>query len=437
MRRSRLLVFGFAIALPAILLVGAFVARATAGLSRSDLSLIAGVIELIQQDYVRPVDSDRLTQDTLKGLLSRLDPHSGYMDEQELREMDDEMSGKFGGIGVEIEDQSGIPMVISPIDGTPAANAGLQPGDRIISVDAKATDGMDATQVVRAIRGKAGSSVTLTILRGSDKPFDVTVTRSIIQVHTVTAKLEPNGFGYVRISQFGSDTQRDFKQSIAKLKQDAGGRLRGLVLDLRNDPGWLLQSAVEISGDFLDGGTVVSIHGRRSSDDQTFSAPAHGDLLAGTPVVVLINGASASASEIVSGALQDRHRATVIGTQSFGKGSVQTVIPLNGHGALRLTTALYYTPSGRSIQGDGISPDTVVEAPKDQQTGGATLMRESQLHGALTNPGPLGKSDSSAKSTSRRVGYSAPIKTELLGTPQDAQLQAALAHLERTVQSRL
>jgi carboxyl-terminal processing protease len=432
----------FALSLSAALLIAiagmSIGSGASAGLSPSDLALISSVVELVKQDYVHPIADDHLTEDALKGMLTRLDPHSAYLDEREYREVRDEMSGKFGGIGVEIEDQAGIPIVISPIDGTPAAEAGLQPGDKIVAVDGKGTDGMDATQVVNAVRGKPGSALTLTISRDTEKPFDVTLNRSIIQIHTVVSKLQPNGIGYLRISQFEEDTPRDLKQAITTLQQNAGGKLKGLVLDLRNDPGGLLNSAVEVSRDFLDGGTIVSVRGRNRSDDHVYNARSHGDLVPGTPIAVLINGASASASEIVTGALQDHHRATVLGTRSFGKGSVQSIIALNGHGALRLTTGLYYTPSGRSIQGDGIAPDVTVEAPKDEQVTGVMPLRESMLHGAFTNPGSLAKTNSGASENlaPQRKEYSAPIKTKIIGTPEDAQLQAALGYLARATAQR-
>jgi carboxyl-terminal processing protease len=438
MTRTPLLALGLSAALLIAIASMAIGSGGAAGLTPSDLALISSVVELVKQDYVHPIADDRLTQDALKGMLTRLDPHSAYLDEREYREVRDEMSGKFGGIGVEIEDQAGIPIVISPIDGTPAAEAGLQPGDRILAIDRKGTDGMDATQVVNTVRGKPGSTVTLTISRDTDKPFDVTLNRSIIQVHTVVSKLEPNGIGYLRISQFEENTPSDLKQAIATLQQNAGGKLKGLVLDLRNDPGGLVNSAVEVSKDFLDGGTIVSVRGRSRSDDQVYKARAHGDLVPGTPMAVLINGASASASEIVTGALQDHHRATVLGTRSFGKGSVQSIIALNGHGALRLTTGLYYTPSGRSIQGEGIAPDVAVDAPKDEQVTGTMPLRESMLHGAFTNPGPLAKTNGAASenTTQQREDDSAPIKTKLIGTPEDAQLQAALGYLARTTAQR-
>ena len=403
----------------------------------SDLALLAGVMELVHHDYVHPIDSDALTKDALKGMLNRLDPHSDYMDEQEFNQSQADITGRFGGLGMQVGEQDGVPKVISPIDGTPAAHAGLEPGDQIALVNHASTWGMNLSKVVSLLRGDPGSTVTLTIVRGKQEPFDVTLTREIIKVASVKSKLEPNGIGYIRISQFGGDTADGFRKAIGDLKADANGRLRGLVLDLRDDPGGLLSAAVDVAGDLLKGGSVVSIHGRQASDEQTFKAPANGDMLSGTPIVVLINGASASASEIVAGALQDRHRATVMGTQSFGKGSVQTIIPLKGHGAVRLTTALYYTPSGRSIQDEGIAPDVVVDAPKDQKISGGPLLRESALHGAFANPGPLNQSPDvrmapgSAPAAKTRSAYSAPIKAELIGKPDDAQLKAALVQLDR------
>ncbi len=352
----------------------------------SDLALLDGVIALVQREYVHPVSSGELTEDALKGMLTRLDPHSDYMNEQELKQSEGDIAGKFGGLGMEISEQDGVPKIISPIDGTPAAQAGLEPGDLIVQINHSSAQGIDLRKVVGLLRGDPGSTVTLTLLRGKSAPFDVTLTRQMIQVSSIKSKLEADGIGYIRISQFGGDTAANFKQAIDGLKKD-NGHLKGLVIDLRNDPGGLLSAAVDVAGDLLDGGTVVSIHGRNASEDHAFEAPANGDMLRGIPVAVLINGASASASEIVAGALQDRHRATVMGTQSFGKGSVQTIIPLNGHGALRLTTALYFTPSGRSIQDNGILPDVVVAAPKDQQISGALMIRESTLNGAFRESG--------------------------------------------------
>jgi len=402
------------------------------------------VIQLVERDYVHPVGPHELTKDALKGMLNRLDPHSDYMDEQEFKLARSDITGKFGGLGIQISQQNGVPKIISPIDGTPAARAGLQPGDLIVQVDGTSTHGTSLTKIVRVLRGKPGTKVTITIARGNEAPFDVTITRAIIQVDTVKSKMLENKIGYVRITRFGDATPRDFKRALADLKQKADGSLKGLVLDLRNDPGGLLSAAVDVAGEFLSGGTVVTIKGRRSADNHAYRVKNAGVMLPETPMVVLINGASASASEIVAGALQDRKRATVMGTQSFGKGSVQTIIPLNGHGALRMTTALYYTPGGRSIQGQGIKPDIVVDAPKDQQVAGGVMLRESALRGAFRNPGLLdNKSSASDKKGEDQKGedkketsiggkttYSPPIKTELIGTDNDAQLKAAVAHLE-------
>jgi carboxyl-terminal processing protease len=449
MPRSRLLVVGAVVAALGILPVA--VAKTgsrndpnNGRLNANDLALLGGVIELVQHDYVHAIGSEELTKDALKGMLNRLDPHSDYMDEQEFKETQADISGHFGGLGIQISSQNGVPKVIAPIDGTPADKAGLQPSDLIVAVNGESTQDMGLSKIVRLLRGEPGTKVTITVLRGTQEPFDVTITRQIIQVASVKSKLEPNNVGYVRITEFGENTVQDFRKAIAKLKQDAGGNLKGFVLDLRNDPGGLLSAAVAIGDDFINQGTIVSIHGRNPGDDHTYRA-TQGELMPNVPVVVLINGASASASEIVAGALQDTKRATVMGTQSFGKGSVQTVIPLNGHGALRLTTALYYTPSGRSIQGQGISPNVVVEVPKNQQVEGGLVLRESQLQGAFKNPGkyapnpkPGSKSNTSDTTTDSkemaregRTNYAIPIKNELIGTDNDDQLKAALNFLEK------
>jgi carboxyl-terminal processing protease len=443
MKKSRLLVVGVVAAalgaLPVAFAVGA--STASSGLSTQDLALIGGVIQLVQRDYVHPVSAGELTDDALKGMLTRLDPHSDYMNQQEFEETQSDISGKFGGLGIQISEQNGVPKVISPIDGTPAAKAGIQPGDLIVSIDGKSTQGQSLNKIVSVLRGDPDTKVTISILRGNKAPFDVPITRQIISVDTVKSNLEANNIGYVRVTEFGEGTPTDFKKAVNNLKQKAGGHLNGLVLDLRNDPGGLLTSAVSLAGDFLDSGKVVTIRGRRSDDQQAFNVPDGGMLLPlQTPIVVLINGASASASEIVAGALQDRHRATIMGTQSFGKGSVQTVIPLKGHGALRLTTALYYTPNGRSIQGEGITPDEMVEAPKDQQVTGGLELSENSLQGAFANPGslntPAPAAGASAPTTGKKKSdgkpvYSAPIKIDLIGTPNDAQLKAAMVFLDK------
>jgi len=392
---------------------------------KPDLALIENVMQYVENDYVHTVDAKQLTSDALKGMLTRLDPHSDYMTEQEYREMVKEMAGQFGGIGIRMSDTAGVPQVISPIDGTPAARAGLEPGDRIVAIDGHPTDGMDIERTIALLRGRPGSKVTLRILRGSKPPFPVTITRARIDVPTVTSKLEANGIGFVRISEFDANTPPAVTAAVTNLNRLAGGHLHGLVLDLRNDPGGLLTAAVAVAGDFFDGGTVVTTHGRIGGDDETYSASGRGDLIPGTPMIVLINSGSASAAEIVAGALQDRHRATLMGTASFGKGSVQTIVPLGGDdGAVRLTTALYYTPSGRSIQGNGIAPNIVVVVPKSEQVANMVVLHESDLYGAFAHPTGAG--------AGTPPDYSPPIQPELIGTKQDDQLQAALAYFDRT-----
>ena len=439
MKKSRLVIISLTCtvlaAVPLAYAVGAY----NGGVSRNDLLLIGGVIQLVEHKYVHPIDAKSLTTDALKGMLGRLDPHSSYMTEEEYKESDADIRGQFGGLGIQITEEHGVPKIISPIDGTPAARAGLQPGDLIVEIDGKTSQGLNLNEIVRVLRGKPGTSVKLTIARGAKTPFDVTITRSIIQVPTVKSKLEPNNVGYIRVSAFDGDTPANVRKSLEAMKQKAGGKLNGVVLDLRNDPGGLLKAAVTIAGDFLKGGTVVTTKGRSRGDNSTYDADASQNILPKTPMVVLINGASASASEIVAGALQDRHRATIMGTQSFGKGSVQTIIPLDGHGALRLTTALYYTPAGRSIQGRGITPDIVVKAPKDEQVAGALLPRESTLRGSFHNPGALNKKsgkNNASQPVAAQTPPSPPIKTQLIGTEHDGQLKAALAYLANKIDNK-
>jgi carboxyl-terminal processing protease len=345
--------------------------------------------------------------------------------------------GQFGGIGVELTLESRVPEVIAPIDGTPASDAGIEPGDRISKIDAQSTTGMDVEEIVKRLRGAPGTRVTLTVSRNDRPPFEVTLSRAIIHVVSVKSDLKGDNIGYVRIAAFTESTARELATAIGRLKDRARGRLNGLILDLRNDPGGLLDAAVEVAGDFTDGGVVVTTRGRTGQDDHIYRAPATGDLVRGTPIVVLINSASASAAEIVAGALQDHHRATVMGTRSFGKGSVQTIIPLDGQGALRLTTALYYTPSGRSIQGQGIAPDIVVGLPKNQQVANAVVTYESDLYRALKNTGPLASGSGTHAAGPLRADTTEaaqhPIKPLIIGTSNDAQFAAALDYLQKAV----
>lgn len=409
-------------------------AAAGAAVSQGDIALIERTMKEVEKSYVEPVNTDELTTNALKGMLTRLDPHSDYMDEREFKELMATTSGQFGGVGIEISVDDGVPQVISAIEGTPAAAAGLNPGDRIIKADGQALVGMDIEEVVRKLRGAPGTPVTLTIARSGRPVFDVKITRAIIKVDSVKSRLEPGRVGYARISTFDENTATELRNAIDKMKQQAGGNFSGFVLDLRNDAGGLLDAAVEAASDFLDGGTVVTTKGRDPDENRIYEAAPNGDLIRGVPVVVLINGASASASEIVAGALQDNRRAAVLGTRSFGKGSVQSIIPIEDHGALRLTTALYYTPSGRSIQGQGITPDQLVALPKDEQVPNALVTYESDLYGSLKPTGALAPPNPGAtapKPSATPQANDHPINPSIIGTPQDAQLQAALEYLKK------
>jgi carboxyl-terminal processing protease len=402
-----------------------------------DLGLFEDVVRQVQRSYVAPVTGNELVKDALRGMLTRLDPHSDYMDQEQYQQMTAVTRGQFGGIGVELTLEAKVPEVIAPIDGTPAAEAGIEPGDRIVRIDAQPTTGMDVEEIVKRLRGAAGTKVTLTISRNDRVPFDVTLARTIIHVVSVKSDLKGDNIGYVRVTTFTESTQAELIGAVNRLKDRAHGRLNGLILDLRNDPGGLLDAAVDVAGDFIDGGVVVTTRGRNGEDDHIYRAPAAGDLVRGTPIVVLINSASASAAEIVAGALQDHHRATVMGTRSFGKGSVQTIIPLGGQGALRLTTALYYTPAGRSIQGQGIVPDIIVSLPKNQQVANALITYESDLYGAFKNTGSLegGPARTPAAPIEAAAAEPAehPIKPLIIGTSGDAQFAAALDYLQRAV----
>ena len=390
----------------------------------SDMTLYTRVLDRVQASYVEPVNEDKLVVNSLKGMLSSLDPHSDYLDESEYQDLLDESQGEFAGIGAEITRDENHPKVISPIDDTPAARAGLKPGDIFLKIDGKLTDGMDLKEAVDLLRGPVGTPVRVTIVRAGVKPFDVTLVRAVIHVASVKSQLEPNNIGYIRISLFSEKTDDELLKAIDTLKQKAGGHLNGVVLDLRNDPGGLLDQAVAVAGDFLDGGTVVSTRGRDPDDNRVFTAASSGDRIAGVPMIVLINGASASASEIVAGALKERQRAQILGTRSFGKGSVQTIIPLEGRGAIRLTTALYYTPSGHSIQDRGITPDFVVLPPRGRREPQADVIHEADLKGAINNPGGPLKAAANDKSPEANID---PL---LIGTPKDSQLTAALDRLK-------
>jgi carboxyl-terminal processing protease len=326
----------------------------------------------------------------IQGMLASLDPHSSYMDPTDYRDMQTQTRGEYGGLGIEVTSEEGLVRVVSPIDGTPAARAGIQAGDFLTAINGQSIVGLTLNEAVRQMRGQAGTQITVTVAREDTEPFDVTLTREIINVRAVTARVEGGDIGIIRVSTFNERTSSMLQDAIRQVKREAGGNLRGVVVDLRNNPGGLLDQAIEVSDAFLDGGEVVSTRGRQPEDVQRYNA-RRGDDLAGVQIVVLINGASASAAEIVAGALQDRNRALIVGTDSFGKGSVQTVIPLQGgrDGALRLTTARYYTPAGRSIQGAGITPDMEVAARRVSAEDIARMQRmrlsEADLPNALDN----------------------------------------------------
>jgi carboxyl-terminal processing protease len=348
------------------------------------LNLFGEVFERVRSDYVEDVNDKELIENALNGMLSALDPHSGYLNEKNFRDMQVQTRGEFGGLGIEVTQENGIIKVVSPIDETPAARAGILPGDLITRIDGDQVIGLSLQDAVERMRGPVNSQIKLTIRRAEREPFDVTLTRAIITVQSVRSRIEQKDVGYIRITSFNEQTSSGLTKAIEKLKADTKGKLTGLILDLRNNPGGLLDQAVAVSDAFLDKGEIVSTRTRRADDAQRFNARP-GDLAAGIPMVVLINSGSASASEIVAGALQDHRRAIVMGTRSFGKGSVQTIIPMPGHGAMRLTTARYYTPSGRSIQATGIEPDLEVEQLRVETVSEADRRRESDLRGALRN----------------------------------------------------
>jgi carboxyl-terminal processing protease len=364
---------------------GAAVADAKAPLPLEDLRTFAEVLDRIKAAYVEPVDDKTLLENAIKGMLSNLDPHSAYLEPDAFRELQESTSGEFGGLGIEVGLEDGFVKVVSPIDDTPAAKAGIEAGDLIIKIDGQPTKGLSMMEAVDKMRGKPGSKILLTLIREGGKPYDVELTRAVIKVKSVKSQLLEPGYGYVRITQFQINSGEEVGKALAKLKKDNDGKkLNGLVLDLRNNPGGVLQAAVEVADHFLDKGLIVYTKGRIANSELRFSAdPA--DISEGVALVVLINGGSASASEIVAGALQDHKRGVVMGTDSFGKGSVQTVLPLNNERALKLTTALYFTPSGRSIQAQGIVPDIEVARAKLTREQDPEDLREADLQGHLGN----------------------------------------------------
>ena len=393
MRKTSLVLLGAAagaaIALlamqPRMILIGAS-AKAAAADTYRQLNLFGDVFERVRADYVEKPDDCKLIETAINGMLAGLDPHSSYMDAKSFRDMQVQTRGEFGGLGIEVTMEDGLIKVVAPIDETPAAKAGVMANDIITQLDGEQVQGLTLNQAVEKMRGPVNTKIKLTIMRkGQDKPIEVSITRDIIRVRSVRSHVEGEDVGYIRLTQFNEQTTEGLKKAIADIKAKvADGKLKGYVVDLRNNPGGLLDQAISVSDTFLQKGEIVSTRGRNAEETQRFNARA-GDLTGGKPVIVLVNGGSASASEIVAGALQDHKRATVIGTRSFGKGSVQTIIPLgSGNGALRLTTARYFTPSGRSIQAKGITPDIqVLQDVPDELKAKTDTKGEASLRGHL------------------------------------------------------
>jgi carboxyl-terminal processing protease len=375
MRKTYLILLGAAAGIavtliatqPRIVLDGAARAQASAADTYRQLTLFGDVFERVRAAYVEKPDDSKLIESAINGMLAGLDPHSSYMDSKSFRDLQVQTRGEFGGLGIEVTMEDGLIKVVAPIDDTPAAKAGIMANDIITHLDEVPVQGLTLNQAVEKMRGPENSKIKLKIMRkGQDKPIEVSITRARIQVRSVRSRLEGDDVGFIRVTQFNEQTTEDLKKAITDLSTH-GDKLKGFIVDLRNNPGGLLDQAISVSNVFLEKGEIVSTRGRTAEESLRFNARA-GDLAKGKPLIVLINGGSASASEIVAGALQDHRRATVIGTRSFGKGSVQTIIPLgSGNGALRLTTARYFTPSGRSIQATGIPPDLEVlqEVPEE------------------------------------------------------------------------
>ena len=379
------------------------------------LGLFGDVFERARAQYVEPLTDEALVKNAIEGMLANLDPHSSYLDEDDFKQMRVQTSGEFGGLGIEVTMENGFVKVVSPIDDTPAANAGILAGDYFTHLDGESVIGLSLSEAVEKMRGRVGQPIILTVVReGAEDVIDIEVIRDIIKIESVKNRVEQEDIGYIRISTFNQNTTAGLVKAIKKIKAEAGDKVIGYVLDLRNNPGGLLNEAITVSDSFLDKGEIVSTRGRNESDTKRDNARP-GDLIDGKPIVVIINSGSASASEIVAGALQDHKRALIVGEQSFGKGSVQTIIPLPGHGAMRLTTARYYTPSGRSIQAEGITPDIEIKPAKVEEISSRARTREGDLRGALSN-------DSSAKKSKNKKAANDNEEEK----PQDYQLDRAI-----------
>ena len=381
------------------------------------LNLFGDVYDRVKSDYVEQPDEKKMMEAAINGMLTSLDPHSSYMDAKEFADMNVKTRGEFGGLGIEVTMENGVVKVVAPYDGTPASKAGILANDLIVKIDGKDVQGTTLNESVEKMRGAIGTPITLMIVREKREPFEVKMVRDSIKIESVKYNAEGDDVGYVRISTFNEQADDGLQKAIAELDKKMSGKEKGFILDLRNNPGGLLQQAIAVSDVFMEKGEVVSTRGRNADQVERYTAQK-GDLTNGKPLVILINGGSASASEIVAGALQDQKRATIIGTTSFGKGSVQTIIPLGSEGAMRLTTQRYFTPSGRSIQAKGIAADIVIEQPLPPELLGKNVSTEGEqgLNGHLANPG--GGSEGGGSSA-----YVPEDKTK------DVQLKAAIDFL--------
>lgn len=348
------------------------------------LNLFGEVMERTKALYVEETSDTKLIESAINGMLVSLDPHSSFLDAKSFKYMNEQTKGKFGGLGIEVTMENGVVKVVSPIDDTPAAKAGIKAGDYITDIDGESVIGQTLNEAVDKMRGKVGTKVKLTIQRAAEKPFDVKIKREEIKIQSVKSEVKNDDIAYIRISSFTEEVDANVKKAIEKARKETKNKLRGIVIDVRNNPGGLLDQAIALSDLFLDRGEIVSTRSRDEKDTIKYSAN-EGDIAKGLPIVVLINEGSASASEIVAGALQDHHRAILLGEKSFGKGSVQTIIPLGEYGAMRITTARYYTPSGRSIQAEGIEPDILVKPAKVEVIERLYNVSEANLSNALKN----------------------------------------------------
>ena len=379
------------------------------------LNLFGDVMERAKNSYVEEVSDEQLIEAAINGMLTSLDPHSSYMDGKDFKYMSEQTKGKFGGLGIEVTMESGVVKVISPMDDTPAYKAGLKPGDYITNIDDESVVGMSLNDAVDRMRGKIGTKVKLTIRRFNEKPFDVTIKREEIKIQSVKTSIKGEDVLYIRITSFSEDVDTAISKAVKDAEKKYKDKLKGIIIDVRNNPGGLLDQAVNVSDLFLDKGEIVSTRSRNEEDTVKYTAKP-GDIAKGLPIVVLVNDGSASASEIVAGALQDHKRAVILGEKTFGKGSVQTVIPLDNHGAMRLTTARYYTPSGRSIQVNGIVPDIIVKPSKVEEIENNFELSEGEYQNALKN-------DSEDKNAAKKLEAAKAEKEELA---KDYQLSQGL-----------